>query len=222
MSSFVIRTSLVVTSLCVLAAPGRAQSVAAGSPAPISAISAEWLRVDGGAMDRDGSPSSAFSVAHDFRSGVRIEVGYLRAARTANTAKGATAAISIPASYGRLTVRPALAVLGGTAQASHDTGGYYYLTPTGQAGYQPRMAYTRGTTWGAIASIGAELRIAAGISAIASLREARFSGRVLEDDRNRTLGGLGLAVRPDDLLQALHFRRASTDATATPTTGTSK
>jgi hypothetical protein len=193
----------------------RAQQLPSSSFGPISAITAEWLQLNGGEMYRDGSPSTAWGIAHDFRTGLRFELGYLRVARNESSAKGATAGVSFPLSYRRVTVRPGVTLLAGTAQASRDSGGYYYTTPSGQPGYQPRMRYTRGTTVGALASLVAELRLTAGISATASIRQAGFSGDVLYDDRYRTLAGFGLSVRPGSLLQALHLRGASTNTPAT-------
>ena len=207
--------TLAVPALLALAAPARAQKAASGSFGPISAVSADWLHLNGGEMYRNGSPSTAWGVAHDFRSNLRFELGYLRVARNESSAKGATAGVSIPISYHRLTVRPGVMLLAGTAQATRDSGGYYFTTPTGQTGYQPSMRYSRGTTIGAIASLSAEIRLTAGVSATASIRQAGFSGDVLYDARFRTLAGFGLTVRPGSLLQALHLRRAPTDATTT-------
>jgi len=209
-----IRLSVSLAVLLSLAAPARAQKAASGSFGPISAVSADWLHLNGGRMDRDGSQSTAWSLAHDFDNSLRFELGYLRVARNESSAKGATAGVSIPISYNRLTVRPGVMLLAGTAQATRDSGGYYFTTPTGQTGYQPSMRYSRGTTIGAIASISAEIRLTAGVSATASIRQAGFSGDVLSDDRFRTLAGFGLTVRPGSLLQALHLRHASTTTTS--------
>ena len=193
-------------ALLLPAASIQAQS-ANGSLGPISSISSEWLQLNTRSMDRDGSPSSATTIGHDVGNNVRFELGYLRAARNESSAKGITAGLSIPVSYRRLTLRPGASVLAGTAQTSRDAGGYFYTSPaTGQAAYQPRMLYSRGSTLGAIATLGAEFRIGAGVSATASIREATFSGTVLQNDRARTLAGFGLSLRPGSLLEALHLR----------------
>jgi hypothetical protein len=213
-----MRRFVIALSLAVLVSPPctvHAQQAASGSVGPISAISADWMHVNDGAMRRDGSQSAAWSLAHDFGSRLRFELGYLRAAREESSAKGATAGISFPMSFHRVTIRPGATLLAGVAQASRDSGGYYYTNSGGQTSYQPRMRYTRGSTVGAIASLGAEFRLTAGFSATATIRQAGFSGDVLDGDRLRTLAGFGLSVRPGHLLQALHLRSAPNTTTTT-------
>jgi hypothetical protein len=192
------------------AAPLHAQSAGNGSLGPISSVSSEWLQLNDRSMNRNGSPSSATTIGHDLATGLRFELGYLRAARNESSAKGITGGLSIPLSYRRLTLRPGASVLVGQAQAVSDAGGYFYTSPaTGQAAYQPRMQYSRGSTVGMIGTLGAELQIGAGVSATGSIREATFSGTVLAGNRSRTLSGFGLSVRPGTLLEALHLRSNS-------------
>ena len=200
---FFCSLSLLLPATAQLQAQG-----ANGSLGPISSVSSEWLQLNDRSMNRDGSPSTATTVGHDVGR-VRFELGYLRAARDESTAKGFTAGMSRPLSYHRLTVRPGVAMLVGTAQTVRDAGGYYYSAPSGQSVYQPRMLYSRGNTIGGIATLGAEFRVGAGVSATASIRQASFSGLVLAGDRARTLSGFGLSLRPGTLLEALHLRSSS-------------
>ena len=171
----------------------------------LGSVTGEWLHVGGEALNRDASQSYALVFAHERPSGLRLELGYLRAARALTDAEGVTAGLSMPVRAGRLTVRPGFSMLLGAAEAGVDRGGYNWADSTGQiqTGYQGRPLDANGTALGAGFSLGAEVRLLAGISLAASVRQWLFAGSVLRGDRATTLLGFGLAVHPTDVLRTL-------------------
>ena len=200
-----------LTPLVLLSRPAQAQSPGSDHhPTPIlSAVSGEWLHVGGEALHRDATQSLSLTLAHDRPSGLRVELGYLRAARERTNAEGATAAVSLPLRSGRVTVRPGLAMLVGAAEASVDRAGYNWRDADGtiQTGHQGRPLDSNGTTVGGGLSLGAEVRVGAGVSLAASVRQWVFSGQVLRADRASTLMGLGLSVHPSEIYSALRGAR---------------
>jgi len=179
-------------------------------PVPIlGSITGEWLHVGGEALNRDAAQSFALAFAHDRPSGLRFELGYLRAARALTNAEGVTAGMSVPVRAGRVTVRPGFSLLLGAAEAGADRGGYNWADSTGQlqTGYQGRPLDANGTALGAGFSLGAEVRLLAVVSRAASVRQWLFTGSVLRGNRATTLLGFGLAVHPSDMLSTLRGRR---------------
>ena len=200
---------LAALALCPSLATAQ-HSASVYQPVPIlGSITGEWLHVGGETLDRTASQSFALVFAHDRPNGLRLELGYLRAARELTNAEGVTAGMSLPVRAGRLTVRPGLSMLVGSAEASVDRGGYNWTdgaTET-ETGYQGRPLDANGTTVGAGLSVGADVRLVAGVSLAASVRQWLFSGSVLSADRASTLVGFGLSVHPSDMFSTLRGRR---------------
>jgi hypothetical protein len=196
------------------------------------ALTAEWLQLGGGGLNRDALPSYEWSLSREIgHQGLRIEVGYLRAARPTTTAKGVSAGIALSKTRGRFTLRPSIAALAGVAETVADSDGYHWRAeggvseggyPDGETGYQGRARYTRGTTIGGGLSLAAEARLIAGLSVVGSTRYWVFSGNVLRSDRTRLLAGFGLAVRPADFVAAFRRKRPGPLAATTETQETSK
>jgi hypothetical protein len=223
-------------ALAMLAATAAAWAQDVPKPArhPLTgyAASAEWLQANGGGLHRDALPSYAWSLSRDIGDrGLRLELGYLRAARATSTAKGVSAGLALSRTRGRFTVRPGIAALAGVAETVADGGGYNWRAeggvsegdyPDGQAGYQGRPLYTRGTTFGGGLSVAAEARLVAGLSVTGSTRYWVFSGDVLRADRTRFLAGVGLAVRPAELVAAVRGDRQDRPVAASTAQETSK
>jgi hypothetical protein len=210
-----------LTASILLPPAARAQDWAsAHHPIPIfTAITGEWMHVGGQALNRDAPQSFSLILAHDRPSGLRFELGYLRAARALTNAEGVTAGLSLPVRAGRLTVRPGLSMLVGVGEAGVDRGGYNWLGADGatqnQTGYQGRPLDASGTTVGAGLSLGAEVRLGVGVSLAASVRQWLFSGTVLRSDRASTLVGFGLSLDPNGVLSALRGHRVEAEQPAT-------
>ena len=212
-----VNAAPIVALVGLLAMAGSAQAqrpVRPASPAwETLTVSAEWLHANSGPLHRDALPSYGWSIAHERPNGLRLELGYLRAARSTTTAKGVTGGVGLRFDHGRLSVRPGIAALVGTAETNGDRDGYDWrgVDDANLEGHQARLVYARGTTVGGGASIGADLRLGAGVSLIGSVRQWVFSGSVLSANRGRTLAGIGLSLNPGGLFRAL--RGGSTSAT---------
>jgi hypothetical protein len=206
-------TAGVLLGLIALAGQAQAQqrTLTASAPPPALAVSAEWLHATSGSLHRDALPSYAWGIALDRAGGLRLEAGYLRAARPATTAKGVTGGVGFNLQFGRLTMRPTVAALLGVAEHNADRDGYDWRglddTPhSGKVGHQDRAGYGRGTTIGAGVGLTADLQMLNGLSLTGSVRQWSFSGPVLSGDRDRTLAGFGLSVRPVVLVHAVRSR----------------
>lgn len=223
-------------ALAVLATVGplRAQAAPGHTMSPLSpyALTAEWLQLGAGDLNRSALPSFAWSLSRDIGpQGLRIDLGYLRAARPTTTVKGASAGLAFSRTRGRFTVRPGIAALLGVAETVADSDGYHWRAEggvseggyeDGETGYQGRRLYARGTTLGGGLSLAAEARLAAGLSVVGSTRYWVFGGNVLRADRTRLLAGFGIAVRPADLVAAFRRDRPGSLAATTETQETNK
>jgi hypothetical protein len=209
---------LLTVSVLLPSAAQAQERPAAHHTVPIfAAITGEWMQVGGEALNRKASQSFALVIAHDRPSGLRFELGYLRAARAVTNAEGLTAGLSLPVRAGRLTFRPGLSMLVGAAEAGVDRGGYNWADSANQTqtGYQGRPLDASGTTVGAGLSVGAEVRLGAGVSLATSVRQWLFSGTVLRSDRASTLVGLGLSIDPNGVFTALRGRKVDAEQRAT-------
>jgi hypothetical protein len=213
-----VKAAPLVALVGLLAMAGSAQAqhpVRQAAPAwETLTVSAEWLHANSGPLHRDALPSYGWSIAHDRPNGLRLELGYLRAARPTTTAKGVTAGVGLRFDHGRFSVRPGIAALVGIAETNGDRDGYDWrdVDDVDQEGHQARLVYARGTTVGGGVGVGAEFRLGAGVSLTGSVRQWVFSGSELSGKRGRTLAGVGLSLNPSGLFHAL--RGESTPATA--------
>ncbi len=216
------RTLPLAAALALAVATGQAQGQQApAAAAPLGAVvaSAEWLHANSGALHRDALPSYGFGLGLDRPNGLRLEAGYLRVARPATTAEGFVAGAGWNFARGPVTVRPGVSALIGVGERNGDRDGYDWqgldeTAHAGEAGHQARLSTDRGMTLGGGLGIAADLHLTSGLSLTASLRQWVFSGRELSDNRDRTLAGLGLSLRPAILVQALKGRPATTGISA--------
>lgn len=205
------RVSTLAAAIGLVAAAGEAQgqqAAAAAVPFGAYVASAEWLHGNSGALHRDALPSYGWSLGVDRPAGLRLEAGYLRVARPTTTAKGFMAGAGWNFVRGPVTVRPGVSTLIGVAETNAASDGYDWRgldeTPyEGSEGHQGRQRYERGTTVGAGLNLAADLHLVAGLSLTGSVRQWLFSGDVLSGNRDRTLAGLGLSVRPGVVAQAI-------------------
>src|SRR4051812_27109540 len=144
------KTAPIMALVVLLAMAGSAQAQHPVRPAaPVwqtLTVSAEWLHANSGPLHRDALPSYSWSIAHDRPNGLRLELGYLRAARPTTTAKGLTAGVGLRFDDGRLSVRPGVAALVGVAENNADRDGYDWqgVGDADQEGHQARLVYARG------------------------------------------------------------------------------
>jgi hypothetical protein len=228
--------SAVLAASAVVLGPGAARAQEATGPQAYRfaeyALTAEWLHLGAGGLHRDALPSYAWGLSREIgHRGLRVELGYLRAARATSTAKGLSAGLALSRTRGRLTVRPGVAMLAGVAETVADSGGYDWRAEggvseggyeDGQVGYESRLRYTRGTTIGGGLSLAADARLVAGLSVTGSTRYWLFTGDVLRADRTRLLAGFGISLRPAELVARFRRNRPSTLVATTDTQETSK
>jgi hypothetical protein len=223
-----VKAAPIVALVGLLAMAGSAQAqhpVRPASPAwQTLTVSAEWLHANSSPLHRDALPSYGWSIAHDRPNGLRLELGYLRAARPTTTAKGVTGGVGLRFDHGRLSVRPGIAALVGTAEMNGDRDGYDWrgVDDANQEGHQARFVYARGTTVGGGVGVGAELRLGAGVSLTGSVRQWVFSGSQLSGNRGRTLAGIGLSLNRGGLFHALRGEPTSATTISATTQETEK
>jgi hypothetical protein len=214
-----LTASGIVAILCPLSLWAQEPATAHRSIPVVAAVTGEWVHVGGEGLHRDASQSMTLILAHDRPNGLRLELGYLRVARSASNAEGLTAGVGFPVRTGRLTLRPGLSMLVGAAEAGVDQGGYNWQGTDGafqgQTGNQGRPLDANGTTVGGGLSLSGEYPLLAGISLSASVRQWLFSGSIISSNRAPTLAGLGLSVNPNEMLTALRGRRTSQNPAAT-------
>ena len=174
-------------------------------------VDAQYLGLNSGTVARHATPSLGVVLTKrlvNSATAVNAEAGWLRAVRQATTAQGATLGISadlhLPSessSSSRLVLRPGIAVLAGWAEAQDSVPLYSYLSSSaaGTAGTQYTWFTTRGRTYGAGVSLGAELRLSSAIGVSASIRHWTFSGDPIAANRSVMLGGVGIAIHPQAL-----------------------
>jgi hypothetical protein len=179
-------------------------------------LDAQYLQLSSGAVARHATPSLGVVLSKSIGTSVgsnsiawRAEAGWLRAVRQATTAQGATLGISadlgLPneaSAPSRLIIRPGIAVLAGWAEAQDSVALYPYLgAAAGAPGTQYSWFTTRGRTFGAGVSLGAEFRLSSAIGVSASIRQWSFSGDVVAPNRSVMLGGVGISVHPQALVR---------------------
>jgi len=176
-------------------------------------VDAQYLQLNSGSLARHATPSLSAVLSKSIGVGsspisLRAEGGWLRAVRQATTAQGVTVGVAadlgLPneaSALSRLIIRPGIAVLAGWAEAQDSVALYPYVGGTGAPGTQFSWFTTRGRTYGAGVSLGAELRLTSAIGVSASIRHWSFSGDAIAPNRNVMLGGVGIAVHPQALVR---------------------
>ena len=180
-------------ALHALAAPVRAQSASSGD-AGLS-VRLDWLQATALPLDRSALHSGSVALQKRVQDWT-LEAGWLRVARSLSTVQGGFAAISRPLLWRDALVLPGLGVFGGGAEASRDTTGYNWVgaSPT-DVGHVPRYSHSRAASFGGGVTLGAEYPARTKVAFRAAVSHWVFSSQPLTGDRQRTLAGIGLAVR---------------------------
>lgn len=170
-------------------------------------VDAQYLHVGAAPIRRHAGASMGLTIARALGSrdparALQLEGGWLRASRVQTQVQGVTLGLSAGLPVGSsLTVRPGAAMLAGWAEAQDVTSAYDWrgmpnTADVGQSGTEQFLRPVRGRAAGAGASLGADLRLASGVSIVGSVREWMFTGAVIRPNRHATLAGVGVAVRP--------------------------
>ena len=188
-------------------------------------VAASWLQLGAAPLDRRAPGSADLTLGRrlgrEDAAGAqwRVEAGWLRAAQPRTNAEGVTLGVSAGVPVGRrtagdrplpwLTLRPALALLGGRAEAQEGDALYAWrgLPATawdGQTGTATVPQHRRAGLVGAGVSLAAELPLTHAIALSASVRGWRFSAPILDDDRTTALAGVGVVVNPRHAAREMH------------------
>jgi hypothetical protein len=185
--------ALGVLAAAVFVVP-RAEAQAPQSSDAQIILSGTWLQANALPLDRDAVQSGSLSVGLR-KNGWSFEVGGLRIARTLSTVEGGALSVGRLVHWKSLTIVPSVGVLGGKAYASADTTGYDWIAAGGTTGHTPRYTYSDGGTFGGGIGVAVDLPLYRAVAARGTVSQWFFSGASLEDNRSRTLLGVGLSVR---------------------------
>jgi hypothetical protein len=188
-------------------------------------VAGEYLHLGAAPIQRRAEPSMRVALGRALGAGhasraVRVEAGWLRASRVTTQAQGVTLGVSAGLPVGGrateagdagpvLALRPGLAVLAGWAEAQGESVWYSWrglpgTSLEGQVGTASRYTPVRGRTTGAGVSLAADLRLTPALALTGSVQRWAFTGAVIRPNRQATLAGVGLAVRPRAFAGELH------------------
>jgi hypothetical protein len=200
-----VRLAGVLATIAPLALLG---AQAPARPADPWSFDAQYLQLAPTATSRDATPSLGLTLGRALGRGSvewRAEAGWSRAVRRGTSAQGATlglsAGIPLGGRLGRLVLRPGVSALAGWAESQDSVALYAWRgeagTPlAGTTGSQLAWSTVRGRTLAIGASLGAELRLTRSIGVAASVRQWHFGGDAASPNRDVTLAGIGMVVRP--------------------------
>jgi hypothetical protein len=170
-------------------------------PAPASVtfnhgivIGGEWMQATALPLHRDAMVS--LSVDAGLRRGHwAVDAGWLRIARELSTVQGGFVSLGYPLAFGRALFIPSLGAFGGQAQRSVDSTGFDFVGTNGVIGHTPRFSYSKSGSAGGGGGLTLEVPVYRVIALRASVSQWFFSGTPLENDRARTVVGVGGSIR---------------------------
>ena len=200
MTTHFVRTRLTAASalIAVLSLPAAAQRSAPTAFDRGIVLGGDWLQANALPLDRDAIQSVAFDASLR-RSRWALDAGFLRIARSLSTVQGGTVMIGAPIAWHRLLVVPAVGGFGGRAQRSVDSTGFDWVDAAGNPGHTPRYTYSSAASIGGGGSLTLELPVYRFVALRASGSTWYFGGAPLEGDRTRTVVGVGLSLRVQEL-----------------------
>ena len=123
-----------------------------------------------------------------------FDAGFLRIARSLSTVQGGTASVGRLLHVGPVVLIPAVQGLLGEGSRSVDSTGYDF-DAGGVAGHEPRFSYSSPFTAGGGVGLTVEYPVYRFVAIRAAAAQWFFSGSPLENDRSRTVLGVGLSAR---------------------------
>lgn len=187
--------ALAVATLLASAAESRAQSIVQRHDFRSGfVLSGDWLQANALPLNRNALQSGDVTLSYR-RPLFAVDVGGLRVARDLSTVAGAFAGVGPLFAWHGIVAHPAVDVLVGRGQASVDSTGYDFVTPSGATGHQAQFTYSSASTVGVGGSLTIDVPVYRMIALHLAASEWSFSGHPLSLDRKRTLVGAGLALR---------------------------
>jgi hypothetical protein len=157
-------------------------------------LSGDWLQANALPLNRNAMQSGDITLSYR-RPLFSIDVGALRVARDLSNVTGGFAGVGPLFAWRGIVVHPAVDVLVGRGEASADSTGFDFVTPSGATGHQAQFTYSSASTVGIGGSLTVDVPVYRMIALHLAASEWRFSGHPLSLDRTRTLLGAGLALR---------------------------
>jgi hypothetical protein len=154
----------------------------------------QWEQATAMPLDREAIHSGSFDLSWR-RNGWAYTAGWERIARDLTTVQGGTLSLGKLLSLGPVSFIPAVSVLGGQVYSSRDSTGYDFIDAQGVVGHMPRYSYSDGFAFGGGAGLTIEYAVYWMFGIRASATQWLLGGAPLEDDRHRTVVGVGLSLR---------------------------
>ena len=154
---------------------------------------ASWLQANALPLDRNAFQSVSANVGYR-RNEWTFDAGFLRIARSLSTVQGGTASVGRLFHVGPVLLIPAVQGLLGEAYRSVDSTGYDF-TVGDVVGHEPRFSYSSAFSAGGGVGLTVEYPVYRFVAVRAAAAQWFFSGSPLENDRARTVLGVGLSAR---------------------------
>ena len=154
---------------------------------------AAWLQANSLPLDRKTLHSASAEIGYR-RNEWAFDAGWLRIARSLSTVQGGTASVGRLFHAGPVLLIPAVQGLLGEAYRSVDSTGYDFVVGD-VAGHEPRFSYSSSFSAGGGVGLTVEYPVYRFVAIRAAVAQWFFSGSPLENDRSRTVLGVGLSAR---------------------------
>jgi hypothetical protein len=154
---------------------------------------AAWLQANSLPLDRQALQSVSANIGYR-RNEWAFDAGFLRIARSLSTVQGGTASVGRLFHVGPVMLIPAVQGLLGEASRSVDSTGYDFVVGD-VVGHQPRYDSSSSFSAGGGVGLTVEYPVYRFVGIRAAVAQWFFSGSPLENDRSRTVLGVGLSAR---------------------------
>jgi hypothetical protein len=189
--------SLLLLIAAAAAAPAYAQApLSTEAPGQFDAgfvAGAAWLQANALPLDRQAFQSASATIGYRHKDWV-FDAGFLRIARSLSTVQGGTASVGRLFRVGPVLLIPAVQGLLGEGNRSADTTGYDF-TVGDVVGHQPKFDNSSAFSAGGGVGLTVEYPVYRFVAIRAAAAQWFFSGSPLENDRSRTVLGVGLSAR---------------------------
>jgi hypothetical protein len=155
--------------------------------------SAAWLQANSLPLHRDALQSASANIGYR-RNDWAFDAGWLRIARSLSTVQGGTVSAGRLFHVGPVLLIPAVEGLLGEAYRSVDSTGYDFVVG-GVVGHEPRFGNSESFSAGGGVGLTVEYPVYRFVGVRAAVAQWFFSGSPLDNDRSRTLVGVGLSAR---------------------------
>ena len=183
--------------LAAAAVPAYAQApLGTSTPGQFDAgfvASAAWLQANSLPLNRDALQSASASIGYRHNDWA-FDAGWLRIARSLSNVQGGTVSVGRLLHVGPVLFIPAVQGLLGEGSRSVDSTGYDFVVGD-VVGHVPRYDTSSAFSAGGGVGLTVEYPVYRFVAIRAAAAQWYFSGSPLENDRSRTVVGVGLSAR---------------------------